>query len=182
MEPTIILFVAGMLGALVKEIIEDNKIVLPKIVNGEMCLGFLGSIFIGGIAGYLVDNDPITAGLGGYAGMSAITSFITKKNGKTEITKGVTEDLIRKVAMEEGVDPDLALKVAKCESGLDYKAVNINQDGSRDRGLYQINEKYHPEISEEEAFNPITATQFFCKAFKAGNLSWWNATKSCWQK
>jgi hypothetical protein len=94
MESTIYLFLAGMIGALTKEIVEDNKLVLPKIVNNEMLLGFLGSIFIGGIAGYLVDNDPITAGLGGYAGMAMIDSFIAKKKLKPESTDLKTEILI----------------------------------------------------------------------------------------
>lgn len=83
-----------MIGALVKEIVDDNKLVLPKIINGEVFLGFLGSIFIGGIAGYLVDNDPITAGLGGYAGMAMIESFIAKKKLKTESTDLKTEMII----------------------------------------------------------------------------------------
>lgn len=182
MNPLLLLFLAGAVGALVKDIVQDNKLTMPKIVNGELVLGFLGALFIGGIAGYLVDGDPVTAALAGYTGMSAIESFIAKKNSTTEITKSVTEEIIRKVAQEESVDPDLAVRVAKCESNLDFKAVHINKDGSKDRGLFQINNKYHPDVSDEAAFNPITATQFFCKSFKAGNLSWWDTTRKCWEK
>jgi hypothetical protein len=84
------------------------------------------------------------------------------------------------VAKDEGVDPDLALRVAKCESGFKINATNTNTDGSIDRGLFQINSKYHPEVTADQAFDLEFSTRFFCKAFKSGNLSWWNASKSCW--
>ena len=178
----LLLFVAGAAGALAKDIIQDGEIVLPKKTNGKFSVGFLGGMITGGMAGYLVDGNPTTAFLAGYAGTAVIENLLLKKNGISIPTDKITEALIRKIAAEEGVDPELAVRVAKCESNLNYKAVNINTDGSRDRGLYQINEKWHPEVTDEQAFNPITATQFFCKAMKGGNLSWWDATRKCWEK
>jgi len=176
------LFLAGACGALVKEIISDNKIVLPKKIDGELALGFLGSCFVGGVAGYLVDGNPVTAGLAGYAGLSAIENLLLKKNGQPTINQLVTTEIIRKIAKAEGVDPELAVRVAKCESNLNPKAVNVNKGGDRDRGLFQINSKYHPDVSDEDAFDPIFSAEFFCHAFKNNNLSWWNATKDCWEK
>lgn len=90
------------------------------------------------------------------------------------------EQIIRDEAVKQGVDPDLAVRVARCESALDPTAVHINKDGSKDRGVFQWNDKFHPEINNDYAFNPKLATREFCKAFKNGNLSWWNATKACW--
>lgn len=176
------LFLAGAVGAMVKEIVQDNELALPRIKDGKMALGFLGSIAIGGVAGYLVDGDPVTAGLAGYAGMSVIENFLAKKNGPTENSKSVTQEIIRKIAKEESVDPELAVRVAKCESGFDWKAIHLNTDSSRDRGLYQINSKWHPEVSDEQAFDPIFSARFFCKAFKAGHLDWWNWSRKCWEK
>lgn len=178
----IICFFAGALGSLAKDIIQDNTLKLPKKTNGDFFLGFLGGMITGGLAGYLVDSSPTTAFLAGYAGTGVIGSLLAKQETISIPTVEITESLIRKIAKEEGIDPDLAVKVAKCESGLNWKALNVNTDGSRDRGLYQINDKYHPEITDDMAFNPMIATQFFCKAFKAGNLSWWNATRKCWEK
>lgn len=178
----IILFAAGAAGALAKDIVKDNSLKLPKKINGNFSLGFIGGMITGGIVGYLVDGNPTTAFLAGYSGTAMIESLINKENNETEEVKGVTEAIIKKIAIEEGVDPDLAVRVAKCESNLNWKAINVNQSGSKDRGLFQINDQYHPEVTDEEALNPITATQFFCKAFKEGNLSWWNASKKCWEK
>lgn len=178
----IIYFVAGGLGALMKDIVNDGKLTLPKKDNGELLLGFIGGVVVGGCVGIAVDNSPITAFLTGYAGVQTIESLLlTNKTITTDVRK-VNEGIIRRIAKEQQVDPDLAVRVAKCESGLDHKAINVNKEGSVDRGLFQINTKYHPEVTDDEAYNPICATEFFCKAFKAGNLSWWNASKTCWEK
>ena len=176
------LFLAGAAGSLVKDILEDNELKLPKKNNGNFSMGFLGGMITGGMAGYFVDGNPTTAFMAGYAGTGIIQNLLAKKNEEAKISKSVMEEIIRKVAKEEGVDPDLAVRVAKCESNLDYKAENLNKDGSRDRGLFQINNKFHQDVSDEVAYNPITATQFFCKAFKAGNILWWDATRKCWEK
>jgi hypothetical protein len=173
---------AGALGALIKDIIQDNSIALPNIKDHTLQLGILGGIAIGAMAGYLIDGQFSTAFLAGYTGASVIEGLVVKHNKKEEESAPTIEEVIKKIAKEELVDPDLAIKVAECESKLDSKAIHINKDGSMDRGLYQINSKYHPEVSDEQAFNPEYATRFFCKAFKEGHLSWWNATKECWSK
>lgn len=53
-----------------------------------------------------------------------------------------------------GGDPQTAAAVALAESGGDPAAVGRNQDGSRDRGLWQINSRWHPEVSDACAFDP----------------------------
>jgi len=182
MESLIFLFLAGALGALAKDVIQDGSLKLPKKSGNDLSLGFLGGMVTGGVAGYFIDGNPTTAFLAGYAGTAVIENLLIKKNDGSIPAAGINEAIIRKVAIQEGVDPDLAVCVAKCESSFNEKAVHVNTDGSRDRGLFQINDKCHPDVSDEEAFNPIFAAEFFCKAFKAGNLSWWNATRKCWEK
>ena len=178
----LICFIAGAAGAFVKDILKDNEVELPKKIDGKFALGFLGGTITGGVVGVLVDQSPVTAFMAGYTGTSALENLITPKVLGTKVSETM-EEIIKWVAKEESVDPDLALRVAKCENQkLDPKAVNINTDGSRDRGLFQINDKAHPDVLEDQAFDPIFSARFFCKAFKNGNLSWWNATKSCWSK
>ncbi len=179
----IIIGVFGILGALTKDILQDNALEFPSKDRGKICLGSFGGLIIGGIAGYFIDGSPVTAFMAGYTGTAIIEALVSGKTDQTLLdTTNINEAIIRKIAKEQGVDPELAVRVAKCESKLNEKAVNTNTEGSKDRGLFQINDKYHPEVSDAEAFNSIFATEFFCKAFKAGNLSWWSATKSCWDK
>jgi len=73
---TLILIIAGATGAFAKDIIKDNKVLLPKIEDGSILLGFVGGIIIGAAAGYIVDNDPITAFLAGYTGSQIIENLL----------------------------------------------------------------------------------------------------------
>lgn len=197
-EKFLLLFAAGSAGALIKDLLSDGCLELPKKLDGKIYLGFISGIIIGGFAGYLIDGSFITAFLGGCSGSMIISGLITKAEAKTitentekeqekkteinnkAISKEEVEKLIRAIAHTNSVDEELAVKVAKCESGLNCNAVNTNKDGSRDRGLYQWNEKWHPEIYDECAFDPTCATKKFCEAVRAGNLKWWDASKKCW--
>jgi hypothetical protein len=173
---------AGALGALAADILVDNKIQLPKKVNSELLLGSLGGLFFGALAGYFADGNFVAAFSAGFGGTEFVVNLVNKRV-KNQTEEEVMEQIIRWVAKEEGIDPDLAVRVARCENPkLDPKAVNINKDGSRDRGLFQINDKWHPEVTDEQAFDPVFSTRFFCKAVKEGHLDWWNATRHCWGK
>lgn len=46
------------------------------------------------------------------------------------------------------------------ESGGDTGNTNINDDGSIDRGLWQWNSRWHPEISESDAFDKFRSTEW----------------------
>lgn len=66
---------------------------------------------------------------------------------------------IAAVAQKAGFKGDgliWAVAVAIAESGGRPDAVNTNSDqwSSRDRGLWQINDHWHPEVSDAAAFNP----------------------------
>jgi len=68
----IAIFAAGAIGALVRELVDDNKIILPFKVTDGFALGFVGSMAIGGFIGLVVDGSPITAAMGGYVGASVL--------------------------------------------------------------------------------------------------------------
>lgn len=74
--------VAGAFGSLARDCIKDNKLKLPKVVNGELLLGFIGSMVIGAFVGWAVDGSFLTAALSGYVGISAITHLLPS-NKKT---------------------------------------------------------------------------------------------------
>lgn len=66
-----------------------------------------------------------------------------------------------------------AVAVALAESGGNTAAVGVNSDAwrSRDRGLWQINSHWHPEVSDAQAFNPASCA---AAAFRisAGGTDW----------
>lgn len=198
----------GILGAIINEVVIDNEINLPRHKNGKFNLGIIGNIVIGGFAGWAANDSPLTSFLAGYAGKSFIESLLIKKSlpeykhnpdtVKTGIlpvgpiaqaktppapkTRAEIEQMIRRMANEYGIDPDLAVRVAVCESSLNPSARNVNRAGSVDRGLFQINNRYHPHITDEVADDPEQATRFFCENVKAGRLWLWNASRACWDK
>ena len=97
-----------------------------------------------------------------------------------ETTESIT-DIITRIALEEGVEPELAIAVAKCESSLNPKARLVNSPRSIDRGLYQINSFYHPNVTDAQADNPEFACRWFCKAVKDKKLKvFWTASSRCW--
>jgi len=182
MSEIILFFILGFLGALVNDILGDKTLERPRIEKRKIRLGFLANAIIGGVAGIWADGSALTAFLAGFSGQEFLERAIGAKGNSNTLRRLIVAQQIRKIAKEEGIDPELAVAVAECESKLDPTALHINPDGSRDRGLYQWNDKYHPEISDDVAFDIEKSTRAFCKAVKEGHLSWWNATKSCWLK
>ncbi len=75
----IILFIAGTAGALVKDVLKDGYIQLPFRQDKKFYLGFLGSAFIGGTIGLVVDHSYLTAFLAGYVGFSVVGNILLKQ-------------------------------------------------------------------------------------------------------
>lgn len=73
-----ILFIVGMAGALVKDVLKDGYVQLPYLDGGKCYLGFLGSAFIGGCIGLAVDHSFLTAFLAGYVGFSVFENILIK--------------------------------------------------------------------------------------------------------
>ena len=107
-----------------------------------------------------IHRSPHTAGLS-YAKASASTLLCAKVAAKAGYS------FTRTVATTLGQEPQIvvAIAVAMAESSCNPHAVNINSDGSRDRGLWQMNSVYHPEVSDTCAF------QIQCNADAAWNTS-----------
>lgn len=88
---------------------------------------------------------------------------------------------IAKLAYEAGfIDADklfIMTAIAIAESNGYYHARHKNDDGSIDRGLMQINDKAHPDISDAEADDPVKAMAFARKIYEGRNNTFtaWSA-------
>jgi hypothetical protein len=72
-----------------------------------------------------------------------------------------------------------AVAVMGAESGRKYLAVGTNPDGSQDRGLFQINDRAHPDISDADALLPIPNARYAFKMSNGGkNWAPWAAYNS----
>lgn len=63
--------------------------------------------------------------------------------------------------------------IAMAESGGDPNATHVNPDGSRDRGLFQINDKAWPGISDACAYDPVCSARQTAAIRKGQGLDAW---------
>lgn len=93
---------------------------------------------------------------------------------------------IRVICDQEGMTPlqkDAICEVCKCESGFVLTAKRVNSPRSVDRGLFQWNNYWHPEITDAIAYDPEKATRLCCKAVKNGKIkTYWSASMRCWNR
>jgi len=75
----IIDFLFGALGGLTAIILQANTLEIPKKLNGKICLGFIGGMIIGGVAGMCIDGQPLTAFMGGFMGKEVLHRFMDLK-------------------------------------------------------------------------------------------------------
>ncbi len=146
---------------------------LQERLNVNPRTGYFGPITKAAVIKFQQTHALVADGVVGKATLDAL-------NGIKVVT---IKDTITKIANELGVEPELAIAVAKAESSLNPNCINKNKGGSIDRGLFQWNDYYHPEITDAMAFNPEIATRLFCKAVKGGSLhAYWSASEPNWKK
>lgn len=78
---------------------------------------------------------------------------------------------------------DLLNDICRCESQFNIHAYLVNNPHSIDRGLFQWNNLYHPDITDAIAYDPEKATRLACKAILAKKAhNYWSASQFCWNK
>lgn len=83
------------------------------------------------------------------------------------------EDEVRSILERSGINVDFADRLIQCESTWNPEAIHYNK-GSVDRGLWQINSFFHPEVSKECAFDPACSTVESIKIIKSRGWSEWS--------
>lgn len=73
----------------------------------------------------------------------------------------------------------VAVAVVLAESGGKLCSKNTNTNGSHDRGIFQINDHAHPDVSDDCAYNPFCAAPK-ALAISSGGTNWtpWSAYNS----
>lgn len=85
------------------------------------------------------------------------------------------DELVKERANQFHVKESVMREVISCESDWNVHAIG---DHGHARGLAQINDIYHPEVSQEQAFDPDFAITFMAKAMSEGRASEW----TCWRQ
>jgi hypothetical protein len=132
-------------------------------------LGLLSGVLIG--AGW---NRMIVGEVWSYD----TDTVITKVDRIVYTQPDAPEDIIMTVFGEDG---ELAVKVAKCESGLNPNAINKTSSA---RGLFQIMQSWH-KIDQKWLFDPMINTLVARQLFDESGGSFsphWDASIDCWSK
>jgi len=86
-----------------------------------------------------------------------------------------SKEYVLKEVREAGINVDMIDKLIQCESGWRQNAVGFNKNGlGKDRGLWQWNSKFHPEISDDCAFSPKCSTEKAIQHISKYGLSAWS--------
>lgn len=84
----------------------------------------------------------------------AVEWFYLHVTGNRETATAILE-----AADRNDVSPSLAFALAYVESRYKVNAVNRNTNASIDRGLFQLNDRSFPSLTEEEFFNPTISAK-----------------------
>lgn len=99
-----------------------------------------------------------------------------------EWTKPRLFALIKQKATEYNVSYDVMMSVIACESGfdIDIQSKHIRPDGTRERsfGLVQIYLPAHPNITYEQAVDPVFAADFLARNLALGKGAMWTCYRN----
>lgn len=134
------------------------------IISSSICGGLLAGL-IGGFIFCRLTSTPKK--------IIKKTNDITRQKIKTTPTMAVVRVFLtpnnRTIAeyiQTKNWDYSVAIRVAKSENAwnwtksFDCGRVHVNTDGSRDRGLFQINDRAHPDLSDADAFDCFKNTDY----------------------
>lgn len=91
------------------------------------------------------------------------------------------EDITSMIQAMFPEDPETAVAIAKAESGMRAHAIGVNRNGTKDAGLYQINDIHG--YSLDERLNPYENVKIARKLYDKHGWTCWSAyTNKSYQK
>lgn len=107
----------------------------------------------------------------------AITTKLSQANAVTieYVPVKTIPSIIRQQAFKYSVSEKLMTDIIMCESSMNPNAVG---DNGHSRGLVQIYDSFHPNVTHEQAFNEEFAVEFLAKNLSLGKGKMW----SCFSK
>src|SRR3990167_5234706 len=104
-------------------------------------------------------------------------NFVVENSQAVEIIQPTWQDEVKMMIRNAGLDVELATRLIQHESWWDPSNTHINKDGTRDRGLWMFHEKFHAEVSDECAYDPICSTVHAIRVIESRGWQEWVAYK-----
>lgn len=111
----------------------------------------------------------------------AFEDRVTATSAMRKVTSNPQERLrirayVEGAAKTRGVNPQVAEWIVTHES---HEHPEATGDGGESRGLWQINEAWHPEVSDACAYDVTCSTDWSLKRIHAGYIDEWSTWKYC---
>lgn len=134
-----------------------------RFVQGKRTLTkiFLGVVFLGAVS--LIGWNTI---------LGTVGKAFEVENTKAETVidfKSVVNGLLKNA----GLDVPLLDRMIQRESWWNQNNSHLNKDGTLDRGLWMLNDKYHAEVSDECAYDYYCSTVAAIKILKQRGYKEW---------
>lgn len=126
---------------------------------------FLGVMFFGMVS--MIGGNTIW----GWA-KSLEKNFVVENTKAEEVITITWQDEVKSLLKEYGVNVEYATKIIQCESSWNPKAFHQNK-GSIDRGLWQLNSYFHPEVSKDCAYDTACSTIEAIRIIKSKGFGEW---------
>lgn len=109
--------------------------------------------------------------------------IFTKSAQAFEFPTGMQGE-VYKISYAYGVDPELALAIISCESRSGQNKLHLNDNGTKDYGLFQINQVHEQEAKKMgiDIHTDKGNIVYGVWLMKQNGIKDWNASKSCWSK
>jgi hypothetical protein len=150
------------------------------LIIGAMVTGMIVGAFIRDLA-YVNANQellsPLPKGTPRVETKPVFAVDIVLPTPTPKSTPTSTEEIIEAAFAEFGEEVvRQAKEVARCESGFRWDAVYTNTDGSLDRGLFQINSRWH---QIEDPFDPESNARYSANLYRHSGWNLWRSSRHC---
>lgn len=103
-----------------------------------------------------------------------------------QLDKQFIKEIITMKAQQYGVNAQVAIKIAECESSLKVDAFNpSNRDGSNDSGIFQINSVHHTttqSLGLDVKGSMYDNIEYAMMLMKENGTRDWYSSQHCWNK
>lgn len=115
-------------------------------------------------------------------------------NADREASREVIEHVVRDAAHEMGVDPELMVRVQRCENNSGDPTLKNRSSSARgifqfldttwERARFRLYERGIDSAPYEvwDVSNPVAASRVAANMVAEGGLSAWNASRHCWSR
>ena len=109
-------------------------------------------------------------------GWLAIASIISASPARAQTSSEIVHEIVTEASQTYGVNPDEMWRTLWCESRFKFDAMGDPHLGVS-IGIAQINMRWNPDVTPEQALDPVFSIHFMARKMSVGKAHLW----TCWR-